>query len=153
MKHNHEHECKCFMIPPHIVEHIKKNHEALRILLETNRLKTIEPDIEYTQKVIKMSKQTGDFQNLSKPDISSISLCLQLGGSLITDDFAVSNVSKNLGIKVNPVMTSGIKKVGKWKYFCKACKKEFSNLSECPVCASTLTKKLFVKKSVPDKVN
>ena len=33
--------------------------------------------------------------------------------TFITDDFAISNVGKNLGLNILPIMTKGIKDVGK----------------------------------------
>jgi UPF0271 protein len=129
------------------IKHIKKDHDALGILLETKRLIIIEPEKEYTDVVIKMSKTTGDFNQLSKEDISSISLSLQLNCELITDDFAVSNVARNLGLKVSPIMTSGIKDVGNWVYYCPGCHKNFSKSTECPICGNQLRKKLLKNKA------
>ena len=129
------------------IQHIKKNHDALGILLETKRLTMIQPEKEYTEIVIKMSKTTGDFNQLSKEDISSVALCLQLNGELITDDFAVSNVAQNLGLKVSPIMTLGIKDVGNWIYYCPGCHKNFSKSKECPICGNQLRKKLLKNKS------
>jgi len=129
------------------IKHIKKNHDALGILLETKRLTIIEPEKEYTDVVIKMSKTTGDFNELSKEDISSIALCLKLNGELITDDFAASNVAQNLGLNVSPLMTRGIKDVGNWVYYCPGCHKNFSKYIECPNCGNQLRKKLLKNKS------
>lgn len=129
------------------IKHIKKNHDALGILLETKRLTMIQPEKEYTDVVIKMSKTTGDYNQLSKEDISSVALCLQLNGELITDDFAVSNVAQSLGLKVSPIMTMGIKDVGNWIHYCPGCHKNFSKSKECPICGNQLRKKLLKNKS------
>jgi len=124
------------------INHIKKNHGALEILLETKRLIIKDPESQYTESVIETSKKTGDFQHLSNEDISSIALCLQLNGELLTDDFAVSNVSKNLGINIIPIMTSGIRDKGNWIYYCSGCAKSFSKISTCPLCGNVLRRKL-----------
>lgn len=125
------------------VEHIKKDHGALEILLQTERLKIMDAEQDSVKAVTEMAKKTGDFQELSKADISAVALALQTGGQIITDDFAVSNLAKNMRIKVHPVMTGGIRDVGKWKYYCAACGKEFSAVSTCPICGSKLGKKLL----------
>ena len=78
------------------IQHIKKNHDALGTLLETNRLKIREPDEQYTQNAIKSAKETGDFPQLSKQDISIIALGMETKGQIITDDFAISNVGRRL---------------------------------------------------------
>ena len=59
------------------IKHIKKNHDALGTLLETNRLKIREPSKESTDAAITASKDTGDFPQLSKQDISIIALCIE----------------------------------------------------------------------------
>ena len=125
------------------IKHIKKNHDAIDILLATNRLKIQDPSSEFIDIAIEESKKTGDFNQLSKQDISLIALCLQLKGELITDDFAISNLAKNLDIKVSPLMTSGIKDVGIWILYCPGCRKNFDSGSECPSCGSILKRKLI----------
>ena len=129
------------------IKHIKQNHDAIGILLETKRLKIIEPSSEHTDLVVKTAKKTGDFHQLSKEDVSALALCHQLKGDLVTDDFAVSNVSKNLGLKVLPVMTTGIKDVGNWIYYCPGCHKNFPEKVECPLCGNKLRRKLKGKSS------
>ena len=89
------------------------------------------------------AKKSGDFPNLSNQDISVIALSLQLQAELVTDDFAVSNVAKNLNIKVIPVMTDGIKNVVTWKYYCPGCKIDFSKITECPRCGNKLKRKVM----------
>lgn len=125
------------------IKHIKKNHDALGTLLETNRLKIREPDKESTESAIKASKDTGDFPQLSKQDISIIALCIEMNGEIISDDFAISNVAKNLGLKISPIMTQGIKDVGKWVHYCPACRTNYNNKIECPICGTPLKRKLL----------
>ncbi len=125
------------------IKHIKKNHDALGTLLETNRLKIREPDKESTEAAIKAAKDTGDFPQLSKQDISIIALCIEMNGEIITDDFAISNVVKNLGLKILPIMTQGIKDVGKWIHYCPGCRTNHTNGKECPMCGTPLKRKLL----------
>ena len=123
------------------IDHIKKDHDAVQILIETKRLTVNEPEKKFVATSIDAAKKSGDFSNLSDEDISTIALSLQLGAELVTDDFAVSNVAKNLNIKVIPVMTSGIKNVIIWKYYCPGCKTNFSKVTECPRCGNRLKRK------------
>ena len=124
------------------IKHIKKNQDALGILLETKRLEIIEPEKKYVDLIKKQAKITGDFQKLSEEDISFLALGLQLKNELVTDDFSVSNVAKNLGLKVIPVMTTGIKNIGNWTYYCPGCHKKFTGISDCPICGNKLRRKL-----------
>lgn len=125
------------------IKHIKKNHDAIETLMEVKRLKISDPDAEFVDKIKVASKKTGDFNQLSKQDISVIALCLQMNGEIITDDFAISNVAKNLNLKVSPLMTSGINDVGNWIHYCPGCKKNFESGSECPLCGTRLKRKLI----------
>jgi UPF0271 protein len=125
------------------IKHIKKNHDALGTLLETNRLKIREPDKESTKNAIMAAKDTGDFPQLSKQDISIIALCIEMNGEIISDDFAISNVIKNLKLKVSPIMTRGIKDVGKWIHYCPGCRTNHTNEKECPACGTPLKRKLI----------
>jgi UPF0271 protein len=129
------------------IKHIKQSHGALDIILETNRLKIIDPDQNKIDEVTTNAKKTGDFQKLSKADISAVALGLQLGVQIVTDDFAVSNLAKNLGLQVQPIMTKGIRDVGRWNHYCPACKKEFSGVDTCPLCGNKLRRKLLKGKS------
>ena len=81
------------------IKHIKKNHSALEILLDSKRLVIHDPDINFEEKVRYTAKETGDLKSLSNEDISSISLSLEFNTALISDDFAISNVAKQLGIE------------------------------------------------------
>jgi len=128
------------------IKHIKKDHDAVQILIETRRLKISDPDHRFIITVNNAAKKSGDFPNLSQEDVSIIALSLQLNAELITDDFAVSNVAKNLSIKVIPIMTSGIKKIVTWVYYCPGCKTDFSETRNCPNCGNRLKRK-------PGKIN
>lgn len=128
------------------IQHIKKNHGALETLLETGRLKIEDPDSGSIESVTNAAKRTGDLQKLSKADISAVALAHQLKTKLVTDDFAVSNLAKNLHLQVSPIMTKGIRDVGRWIHYCAGCKKEFSGLEFCPNCGNKLNRKLLKHK-------
>ena len=125
------------------IKHIKKNHDALGTLLETNRLKIREPNKQSIDDATKAAKETGDYPQLSKQDVSIIALCLEMNGEIVSDDFAVSNVAKNLGLKISPIMTKGIKDVGKWIHYCPGCRTNHPNGKECPNCGTPLKRKLL----------
>ena len=129
------------------IQHIKAKQGALDMLQQTNRLQVRDPAEKTINIVNDASEKTGDKQTISKQDVSIIALALENNIELITDDFAVTNVAKQLGVKTSPLMTQGIKVVGKWISYCSACGKEFSKEKECPICGSKLNRKL-IKKSI-----
>jgi len=127
------------------IKHIKKDHDAVQILIETRRLKISDPEHRFIITVNNAAKKSGDLPNLSQEDVSIIALSLQLNAELITDDFAVSNVAKNLNIKVIPIMTSGIKNIVTWVYYCQGCRINFSKITECPNCGNKLKRRPLKK--------
>lgn len=124
------------------IEHIKKEHDALGVLIETGRLEIRDPCTDSTEKAIHAAKETGDFYQLSRQDISVLALALELGGQIITDDYAVANTAENLGIKTSPVMTTGIRDAGRWIYYCPGCKTRQDTRTKCDACGTPLKKKL-----------
>ena len=125
------------------IKHIKKNHDALGMLLEANRLKIRDPDERSVEAAIKTAKDTGDFTQLSRQDISIIALCIETNGEIISDDFAISNVAKNLRLKISPIMTLGIRDTGRWIHYCPGCRTNHVNKRECPACGTLLKRKLL----------
>ena len=129
------------------IQHIKTKQGALEILQQTNRLQIRDPDKEFINIVKDTANKTGDSTTISEQDISIISLALENKIELITDDFAVTNVAKQLKIQTLSLMTQGISIIGKWIRYCPMCGKEFSKEKECPICGSKLNRKL-IKKSI-----
>ena len=129
------------------IKHIKKNHDAIGALLDISRLEIREPDKQSTIKAESAAKKTGDLSQLSKQDISVIALSIELNGEIISDDFSISNVAKNLGLKISPIMTSGIKDVGKWVHYCPGCRTKYEKGENCLICGTNLKRKLLKEKS------
>ena len=129
------------------IQHIKIKQGVLEMLQQTNRLQIRDPSEKNIAIVKDASIKTGDNATISKQDMSIIALALENDCELITDDFAVTNVAKQLRIKTSSLMTEGINTVGKWISYCSACGKEFSKQKECPICGSKLNRKL-IKKSI-----
>jgi len=76
------------------IKHIKKNHDAIDILIETKRLTISNPESEFIEIVRNAAKKSGDLHELSVEDISIIALSLKLIAELITDDFCNFKCSK-----------------------------------------------------------
>ncbi|MEM3965836.1 MAG: DNA-binding protein, partial [Thermoplasmata archaeon] len=96
-------------------------------------------------KVNQAAKETGDIHKLSPVDIDVIALALDKNCVTITDDYAIQNVIKHLGLEFISLNENGIKKEFKWIYRCKGCKRYFDEFYDvCPFCGSEL--KLVKKK-------
>ena len=102
-------------------------------------LAVMEPKPESVERVRMAASRTGDLAELSPTDIDVVALALDLNIGLISDDYAIQNVSRFLGIG-----TSGadLKEIGKeitWKYRCTGCGKVYArNVGNCSVCGHSL---------------
>tara|TARA_Y100001970_G_scaffold104228_1_gene130616 strand:+ start:14178 stop:14675 length:498 start_codon:yes stop_codon:yes gene_type:complete len=107
-----------------------------------------EPNEEFIRQVTTMARTTGDISGLSKTDLSLIALSKELNAVLVTDDYRMQNVAKNLGIECKPVIMEGIAEIWNWELVCKGCSKVFpapkntsekrNDLGECYDCGSPL---------------
>lgn len=129
------------------IKHIKRSQDAIGVLIQMGRLEVRSAGPQATNRVVAEAKKTGDHAGLSKADISVLALCLDVGSRLVTDDFAVSNVAMNMKVRVAPVMTGGIRTVGRWVHYCPGCRKNFDDARECPLCGSSLKRKLLKRQS------
>ncbi len=124
------------------IEHIKKSYYRLQALIDAGNLTLREPDQPFVKKVIFCANNTGDKCRLSLADIMVIALALQMDRILISDDYAVGNVSANLKVQVKSISFNGIKELRKWMPFCSACHKSFQpGTNECRICGSKLRRR------------
>ena len=116
-----------------------KNKQSLQYFrsLLNKGLELLEPSLESLAIIEQKARETGDLDVLSKIDMKILALGHQLGGTIVTDDFAVQNVS--LGLKLEDVTCSGkkIDELRNWKYRCSGC----GNISErksdvCGICGN-----------------
>ncbi len=121
---------------------MNRKYGAIELLIDSERLKILEPDKECLRQVIKMAKKTGDYEKLSTADVSILALAFQLKSTLISDDYAVQNIAAILKIPVGTIGTKGITKVRRWINFCNACGKAYGpNISRCMLCGNTLRRR------------
>jgi endoribonuclease Nob1 len=121
---------------------LRGSYSLLEVLVEADNLRIVDPDEKYANKVYSVTIQSGDYSKLSKADISVLALAYQLGKTLISDDFAVENTAKLLGISIMPLVTKGIKHIRKWISFCGTCGKGYGpNITECSICGNRLKRR------------
>ncbi len=123
-----------------VVEEVKEPKK--RALLESllgEEIKLMEPSKESIEQVKKVCKETGD--RLSETDVKILALALDVGGVLYTDDFAVQNVARHLGIPF--VGVERIRERRRWKKVCPVCGREYPwETKVCPRCGVKLLPKL-----------
>lgn len=112
-------------------------------------IQVMEPQETFLEKVRKLAKDTGDLSVLSDNDIELIALAIQESGILLTNDLAMQNVARELGIKYESFNSKKIKDMIKWKYRCIGCHRTYDKmLPSCPYCGNELRKVPISRKKV-----
>ena len=102
----------------------------------------------------------GDVGVLSEADIEVLALALDLKKSglspaIVSDDYAIQNVSETLGIEHASLATFGIARRFDWAYYCPACFRRYT-IEEagqtCRVCGTRLKRKVVRKGKATRKV-
>ena len=122
--------------------------EAARIM---GKLLIKDPSENSLSKIKEISYKLGMLHKLSKADLSILALSYELkkGGYepiILTDDYSVMNIAKELNLEFKPLRTKGITKVARLIKYCPACGRTFrNNITHCPICGSKLRSKLLKK--------
>ncbi len=126
---------------PGVIEEIKPGGHSRRLLdfMRSSGLEVVSPPEEEIDRVKKTAEKTGDIANLSRTDIEVLALAHHMKGVLLTDDYSMQNVAREMGIEYRGILEEGIKEKFYWKYRCKSCGKIFDDFyEECPVCGGEL---------------
>jgi len=103
------------------------------------------PSPDFLEQASTIANSTGDLAGLSKTDLEILALTLQLGATLVTDDYRLQNCCVAAGIEHEPVVTSGIAEEWVWQLVCTGCRAvgEKPKISakkgehgDCPDCGS-----------------
>ena len=127
---------------------LTNNYPERLNIIDAIDINWINPNTESIEKIIHISKETGDIAGLSKTDIEVLALAMEHKCTLITDDYRMQNIAEYMKIKWRSVSTDGIKNIWKWEVFCLACKtvnimpesttNQKNNLGQCVDCGSEL---------------
>ena len=100
------------------------------------------PQERTIEEVIRISKKTGDNTVLSKTDICLIAAAIELGGVLVTDDYAIQNTAAEIGLVVEGIVMETIKEKRNWIFKCESCGKESGTMQkDCPICGGKFSRK------------
>lgn len=110
----------------------------LEAVLET-QVRVLGPGAESLERVRAASESTGDAQRLSPTDRDLLALALELGATLVTDDYSIQNLCRVLAIPYEAVLMPGIQETWHWSYRCTGCGQTWPEWhDECPVCGAVL---------------
>jgi UPF0271 protein len=125
-------------VTPGVLAELKK-YKDRRVDLWGELLKVSEPSAEAMKKVKKAAQRTGDSGRISPTDAEVLALALDLGATVMTDDYSIQNLAAYLGVPFFPIGTKGIKQMFRWRWRCTGCGRLLDKeYPECPVCGSPL---------------
>ena len=110
-------------------------------LLREAGLQVMDPDRESVSRVRENAVARGEAGVLSSTDIEVLALALQLQACIMSDDYALQNVARSLGIKVIPIQQKGARNI-RWKFRCSGCGRYYREPGECQVCGALIQRKL-----------
>ncbi len=110
----------------------------LEAILET-QVRVLDPARASRDRVAAAAEGTGDAARLSPTDRDLLALALDVGGTLVTDDYSIQNLCRVLTIPYEPVLMPGIRETWRWSYRCTGCGRTWPEWhGECPTCGSAL---------------
>ena len=137
---------------PKVEEEILRNSMVkmrFQTAVESGKVKVRAPSQEFSVAAKASACKVGDSHKLSEADMQLLSLALELKEQgytpqIVTDDYSIQNVAKQLGIEFLALATFGIKRLLEWIRYCPACHKQYpanSKFKECQICGTELKRK------------
>lgn len=120
------------------------------LALLNDRLNLVTPSQKSVKYIEKISRKTGDFQELSDIDILIIALSWEIKSEnqyipiVLTEDYSIQNVLTILEIKFKSIIEKGISNLIIWENYCPHCGKIYDidpNLKRCLICDIKLKKR------------
>ncbi|MFQ3319368.1 MAG: UPF0271 protein [Natronomonas sp.] len=110
--------------------------------LEGSGMRIHIPDPGTVERVERAARETGDSEELSRPDVRLLAASFELDATLVTDDYAMQNVAEKLDIHVEVIAQEGIDERLDWQFQCQGCGRTFDEHRErCEICGSDLERK------------
>jgi endoribonuclease Nob1 len=137
---------------PKVEEEILRNSMVkmrFQTAVESAKVKVRAPTQEFSVEAKASASKVGDSFKLSEADMQLLSLALELkeqgyAPQIVTDDYSIQNVAKQLDIEFLALATFGIKRLLEWIRYCPACHKQYtanSKFKECQICGTELKRK------------
>ena len=124
-----------------------KRGPSVEGILEAGRLKLEDASVDGLEKARRAASVSGDLRKLSAADLSVIALAVDFKGkmaiTLVSDDYALLNVAKILGLDHASTSMKTEMKLFRWLWYCPGCGKTYRDRVRevCDVCGSELKRK------------
>jgi endoribonuclease Nob1 len=137
---------------PKVEEEIRRSSMILMRLetaIESGKLRVKMPSEAFLKSAKESANKVGDSHMLSEADMQLLALAMELKSEgyvpqIVTDDYSIQNVAKQLGIEFVALATLGIKRLLEWIRYCPACHKQYptnTKFKECQICGTALKRK------------
>jgi len=128
---------------------------------DSGRLIVAKPTASSISTVHEISSKVGDIAMLSNADVDVLALALDLKKSglspaIVSDDYAIQNISETLDIEHASLATFGIARKFDWVYYCPACFRKYrieDADQTCRVCGTPLKRKVVNKRRPTKKIS
>ncbi|HMA04941.1 MAG TPA: nucleotide-binding protein [Methanomicrobiales archaeon] len=128
--------------PPSIVEELADARSRCRLeALLAAGLSVTPPSPPSLKRVAGAAAETGDTGRLSPADTDLLALSLDLGATVVTDDYAVQNVAIRLGLGVRSILQKRARS-RQWRFRCPGCNRRYPAAGTCPACGTVLKRSL-----------
>ncbi|MEM0073235.1 MAG: hypothetical protein QW364_01165 [Thermoplasmatales archaeon] len=134
-----------------VFSEIKGKKMMKSIEIRSDFIEIVEPTEASISLIRKKASETGDIFELSSTDIDVLALALDKKATLLTNDLAIQNVCRSIGINYDSFKGKKITTRIEWGYRCIGCGRRFTvKLKECPHCGSELRKYPVKRRKLPD---
>lgn len=126
------------LVPPAVVDEVRDAAARCRLELALERgLVVLGPSPTSLEAVAEAAIASGETDRLSPADREALALAHEHGATLATDDFALQNAARRLGVPCRPIAqrASAPRRRG---YRCAGCGRFGEGPGECPVCGATV---------------
>jgi len=96
----------------------------------------VSPDDSDMEAVRDAARGSGDASSLSETDMGLLACALTLSIPLMTDDYAIQNTAKSLGIECIASQKSGIRREMRWVWSCAGCRRKMDGPGACDICGA-----------------
>lgn len=141
---------------PEVIDEVRAGEVAairMEAAISSRSLRKRQPSRRAVDAIGGVVRTLGEESALSATDLALLALALDLkmegrDVAIISDDYAIQNVSAKMKIPFIAVSSSGIAQAFRWSLFCPACRRSYplsKGLTTCPVCGTALRRRVVEK--------
>jgi len=127
---------------PGVIDEFEEGGHSFRMLQYAREagLAVMLPPDEALERVRDAARRTGDLAALSGTDVEVLALAASRDDAvMVTDDYAMQNVARELDVRYEPVVQEGIREQFTWRYRCRSCGRwADAGTEQCPVCGGPI---------------